>query len=43
MEYYELVATPELANEFYVELRHFMEQARDRPELFSIRQRASAE
>jgi plasmid stabilization system protein ParE len=39
MEYYELVATPELANEFYAELRHFMEQARDRPELFSIRQR----
>jgi hypothetical protein len=27
MEYYEQVATPELANEFYAGLRHFMAQA----------------
>lgn len=39
MEYYEQVATPELANEFYVELRHFIEEAAERPESFAIRQR----
>jgi plasmid stabilization system protein ParE len=31
MEYYERVATPELADEFYAGLRHFMEQAAERP------------
>ena len=39
MEYYEQVATPELADEFYAELRHNMQKAADRPESFSIRQR----
>lgn len=39
MEYYEQAATPELANEFYAELRHFIEEAAERPETFSIRQR----
>jgi len=39
MEYYEQIATPELADEFYAELRHYMEQAAERPESFSIRQR----
>ena len=38
MEYYELVATPQLADEFYVELRHCMEQAAEKPESFSIRE-----
>ena len=38
MEYYERVATPELADEFYAELWHFMEQAADRPESFSVRE-----
>lgn len=39
MEYYERVATPELADEFYAELRHFMEEAAERPESFSVRER----
>ncbi len=39
MSYYEQVATPELANEFYAELRHFMTEAATRPESFSIRDR----
>ena len=39
MEYYEQVATPELADEFYAELRHFMGEAAERPESFSIRER----
>jgi plasmid stabilization system protein ParE len=39
MEYYEATATPELANDFYVELRRFMAQAASRPESFSIRER----
>jgi toxin ParE1/3/4 len=39
MEYYEQVATPKLADEFYAELRHFMNQAAARPESFSIRER----
>jgi toxin ParE1/3/4 len=38
MAYYEEVATPELANEFYAELRHFMTEASTRPESFAIRQ-----
>jgi toxin ParE1/3/4 len=39
MEYYEQIATPELADEFYAELRHYMKQATERQESFSIRQR----
>ena len=39
MEYYEGTATPELADEFYAELRHFMAEALQRPESFSIRER----
>jgi plasmid stabilization system protein ParE len=39
MEYYERVARPELADEFYTELRHYMQQAAERPESFSIRER----
>ncbi len=38
MEYYEQVATPQLADEFYVELRHCMERAAEKPESFSIRE-----
>ena len=38
MEYYEQVAAPELANEFYAELRHFIDEAAARPESFSIRE-----
>ena len=37
MEYYERVATPELADDFYSELRHFTLNAADRPESFSVR------
>lgn len=39
MEYYERVATIELAEDFYRELRHVMQDAADRPESFSIRER----
>lgn len=39
MEYYERIATPELADEFYAELRHFMIEAAQRPEIYSIRER----
>ena len=39
MEHYEQVATPELANEFYGELRKFMADVAARPESFSIRKR----
>lgn len=39
MEYYEQVATPELADDFYRELRMFMQEAAERPESFSIRTR----
>jgi toxin ParE1/3/4 len=39
MDYYEEVATPELASEFYAELRHLMTKAATRPESFSIRER----
>lgn len=38
MEYYESVATPELADGFYAELRRSMARAAARPELFPIRQ-----
>lgn len=39
MGYYERIATTELADDFYAELRHYMKQAAERPESFSIRQR----
>jgi toxin ParE1/3/4 len=39
MGYYERVATPGLAEEFYSELRYFMTTAADKPESFSIRER----
>ena len=39
MGYYERIETPELADEFYAELRHYMNQAADRPESFPIRER----
>jgi plasmid stabilization system protein ParE len=39
MGYYERIATPELADEFYAELRHYMKQAAEKPESFSIRER----
>ena len=42
MRYYERIATLELADDFYRELRHYMKQAEERPESFSIRERDSA-
>ena len=39
MEYYERVAGPELADNFYNELRHFILEAAERPESFSNRER----
>jgi plasmid stabilization system protein ParE len=39
MEYYERVARPELADDFYIELRHFLLEAEERPESFSLRER----
>jgi hypothetical protein len=39
MGYYERIATRELADEFYSELRHYMQQAAERPESFAIRER----
>jgi toxin ParE1/3/4 len=39
MGYYERVATPGLAEEFYTELRYFMTKAADKPKSFSIRER----
>src|SRR5260370_40868938 len=39
MEYYEQVDTAELADEFYRELRHFIQEAAERPESFAIRER----
>ena len=42
MEDYERVATSELADDFYRELRHFMREAAERPESFSIRERELA-
>lgn len=36
---YEQMAIPELANEFYAELRHLIGEAAARPESFSIRER----
>ena len=39
MEYYERVATPELADEFYREFRHSVEKTMQQPEAFAIRER----
>ena len=39
MEYYERVASRELADDFYAELRRFMLDAVERPESFSTRER----
>ena len=39
MEYYERVASRELADDFYAELRRFMSEAAERPESFSICER----
>jgi len=39
MGYYERVASRELADDFYSELRHFMLEAAERPESFSFRER----
>ena len=39
MAYYEEVATTELANDFYAELRQFMTEAATRPESFAVRER----
>ena len=39
MEYSERIATSELADEFYAELRYFIEEAAARPESFAIRER----
>jgi hypothetical protein len=39
MDYYDQTAIPELADEFYEELRHFMTEAAERPQSFSIRER----
>ena len=39
MDYYGRAGVPELADEFYGELRHFMVEAAERPESFSIRER----
>lgn len=38
ISYYESVASAELANEFYRELRHFIDVAAERPESFEIRE-----
>jgi len=39
MAYYEQIATTDLANNFYAELRHFMMAAAARPTSFAIRKR----
>jgi plasmid stabilization system protein ParE len=39
MAYYEQIATKDLANDFYAELRHFMKAAAAQPEAFAIRKR----
>ena len=38
MDYYERAAGPELADDFYSELRKFMLEAAKRPQSFSIRE-----
>ncbi len=39
MKYYEQVSTPELADEFYSELRHFILTAVEKPKSFAVRER----
>jgi toxin ParE1/3/4 len=39
MAYYEQIATTDLADDFYAELRHFMKAAAARPNSFAIRER----
>ena len=39
MEYYEQLASADLADEFYAELRQLMREAAKRPESFPIRER----
>ncbi len=39
MDYYERVASRDLADDFYAELRRFISDAAERPESFSIRER----
>jgi plasmid stabilization system protein ParE len=39
MDYYERVATRQLAGDFYGELRYYLQQAVERPESFAIRER----
>ena len=39
MEYYEDVAGPQLADEFYDELRSFFQKVAENPEAYSIRER----
>lgn len=39
MDYYENVAGPELADEFYAELQFFFQKAADSPESYSVRER----
>lgn len=39
VDYYEDVAGPKLANEFYTELRFFFQKAADSPEAYYIQQR----
>ena len=39
MDFYERVASQELADDFYAELRQFISDAAEHPESFSIRQR----
>jgi plasmid stabilization system protein ParE len=38
MTYYENVGGPKLAEEFYIELRQFFENAANNPEAYSIRE-----
>jgi plasmid stabilization system protein ParE len=39
MEYYEEVGSPELAEDFYRELVHFIREAAERPDSYGIRER----
>jgi len=39
MDYYENVAAPELADEFYAELTFYFQKAADSPESYGIRER----
>jgi plasmid stabilization system protein ParE len=39
MDYYENVAGPELADEFYAELQFFFQKAANSPESYSVRER----